>query len=438
MRLSDEKIKAAILDPDSKMRTVAAYYFAGARSSDPGLMPLVIQAFERFGADAFDMNSFLGDLVQTDESIAWLCRKIDQADADPMLDTSEIFEDLVDALCRADVTLLERHAATIRDLRQLDEDAKNDISNRIQLFSLDPQALWQKLVEFCQEQDKNDDDDLDPSDCDFALWIVGALARYPEQFSDEVLNILQRENAGDWLEIMAVRLAGAMKLEAATPYLIDFLPDFDSWAADSARGSLSRIGTDSVVEQLAARFVEDEALRPAIASLLENFYSDACVQTCAELLDREQDDEVREYLIESLLTNFASEGIEPARQFILAQEKTPEVVELRDALLTVCRMRDARFPEFDAWLEDSAHDDEFFEAWYAAHGSDDFDDEAPWDDDGLDDGELGLDDDLEGGFDDGPAETIVRHDEKVGRNDPCPCGSGKKYKKCCLHKQVPE
>ena len=25
---------------------------------------------------------------------------------------------------------------------------------------------------------------------------------------------------------------------------------------------------------------------------------------------------------------------------------------------------------------------------------------------------------------------------KVGRNDPCPCGSGKKYKKCCLDKDV--
>ncbi|MDU7153445.1 MAG: SEC-C metal-binding domain-containing protein, partial [Enterobacter sp.] len=21
----------------------------------------------------------------------------------------------------------------------------------------------------------------------------------------------------------------------------------------------------------------------------------------------------------------------------------------------------------------------------------------------------------------------------VGRNDPCPCGSGKKFKSCCLH-----
>lgn len=27
--------------------------------------------------------------------------------------------------------------------------------------------------------------------------------------------------------------------------------------------------------------------------------------------------------------------------------------------------------------------------------------------------------------------TYRREEEKVGRNDPCPCGSGKKYKKCC-------
>jgi len=26
---------------------------------------------------------------------------------------------------------------------------------------------------------------------------------------------------------------------------------------------------------------------------------------------------------------------------------------------------------------------------------------------------------------------------KVGRNDPCPCGSGKKYKQCCWKKRLP-
>ena len=28
-------------------------------------------------------------------------------------------------------------------------------------------------------------------------------------------------------------------------------------------------------------------------------------------------------------------------------------------------------------------------------------------------------------------QTIVRHQKKIGRNSPCPCGSGRKYKKCC-------
>ena len=34
------------------------------------------------------------------------------------------------------------------------------------------------------------------------------------------------------------------------------------------------------------------------------------------------------------------------------------------------------------------------------------------------------------GGDDAPVQTMRREEPKVGRNDPCPCGSGKKYKKC--------
>ena len=34
------------------------------------------------------------------------------------------------------------------------------------------------------------------------------------------------------------------------------------------------------------------------------------------------------------------------------------------------------------------------------------------------------------GGDDAPVQTVRRDEPKVGRNDPCPCGSGKKYKKC--------
>jgi uncharacterized protein len=31
-----------------------------------------------------------------------------------------------------------------------------------------------------------------------------------------------------------------------------------------------------------------------------------------------------------------------------------------------------------------------------------------------------------------PKPTAPKAAPKIGRNDPCPCGSGKKYKKCCL------
>jgi len=30
-----------------------------------------------------------------------------------------------------------------------------------------------------------------------------------------------------------------------------------------------------------------------------------------------------------------------------------------------------------------------------------------------------------------PVETIKYDQPKVGRNDPCPCGNGIKFKKCC-------
>jgi uncharacterized protein len=44
-------------------------------------------------------------------------------------------------------------------------------------------------------------------------------------------------------------------------------------------------------------------------------------------------------------------------------------------------------------------------------------------DNDLDDGDFGEQHHL---------DPTIRNAPKIGRNDPCPCGSGKKYKKCCL------
>lgn len=35
-----------------------------------------------------------------------------------------------------------------------------------------------------------------------------------------------------------------------------------------------------------------------------------------------------------------------------------------------------------------------------------------------------------------PIQTIRRSRRKVGRNEKCPCGSGRKFKNCCMEKEV--
>ena len=51
MRLPADKVKEAILHADQDVRDAAVYFFADSFSSDPAMMPLVIQAIDKFGKD---------------------------------------------------------------------------------------------------------------------------------------------------------------------------------------------------------------------------------------------------------------------------------------------------------------------------------------------------------------------------------------------------
>jgi len=61
-----------------------------------------------------------------------------------------------------------------------------------------------------------------------------------------------------------------------------------------------------------------------------------------------------------------------------------------------------------------------------------YDDDDDFDDDDFDDDDIDDFDIFGGGYDSYETQIpFVRETPKVGRNEPCPCGSGKKYKKCC-------
>jgi hypothetical protein len=81
--------------------------------------------------------------------------------------------------------------------------------------------------------------------------------------------------------------------------------------------------------------------------------------------------------------------------------------------------------EMRAWFENREHGGEWNEDedWYEEDGWDEDDEEDEWDA-----GRRSLS--ALNGNNSAPTAPY-RTPDKVGRNDPCPCGSGKKYKKCC-------
>lgn len=432
MRSTADRVKEGILHADQDVRDAAAHYFADAFSSDPTVMPLVMQATEKYGfEDAFSTHSFFKNLVQTDESVSWLIRQLkrlgqpaNEKEAEPVLAYNA-------ALIHADPGVLKDHEADIMALDSLDPDSKEAINERIWFPSRPVHDLWGEIEEFCQTNE--DRESISDDDYDFACRVVEALGCFRHQDTRQILDIISgdTDELGTWTEGFAIRLAGEMKLEEAIPLMMATLREVpEDWINEECHRAFTKMGSEAVIAQFANHYAEGEWFeRMSIACTLEDIHSDASVQACFDFLKIEEDKEIRTILLQSILFNFCPEGIEPARQFILQTPLDPDVLELRSALLTACKLMGETFPEFDAWLDDSKNDQAFRRKWNEEHP-------LPDENEIFEDEDLEEEDFEEDEYEEPvPAPlTIVRRNERVGRNDPCPCGSRKKFKKCCYAK----
>ena len=453
MRPSADQVKAAILDSDRDIRNAAIRYFSRSFSPDPRLVPLVIEAVEKYGWDAFTHYYFLRELKQSSATVDWLIRRVQLVKvprSDPDFDDDDAF---VEALTHADPLLLREHEARIRELKTLAPHEQEAIEQRVQFVSLPSEELWRKLEQLCESlpEDEPEDpgeDSISTADLTFANRIIEALSRHREQFAERVLIILlgEEDDADRWMEIFAVRMAGEMRLSAAIPRLVDYLHDDREFLPEDSERALIKLGSDEVVNELLRNYSSgDRYFQLSVADILANVATDLAVQNLHDLLklELEEDSEVEGALIQALLVSFDPLGIELGREFILNMPDEPQVFDVRAALLTACKMTGERIPEYDDWLAEIEAEDTFSQSWSARRPPEEFDDETDSDDAGEFDEHSGLYiEDLDNPHDvyrpTEPPITIVREEARVGRNDPCPCGSGKKFKKCCYGKERPQ
>ena len=285
---------------------------------------------------------------------------------------------------------------------------------------------------------------------DFAADILEALARFGGEVEQRVLSVISQKienfehNPMKWMEPLMVKLAGLLQMDAAIPAILGKLHEDDDMLAGRCIDALSRIGTDAVVAALAEDFANAERhFRLYAANVFDNIHSDLAVEKTVSLLAREEDRQVRQDLAHAALSHFAWEAIEPVRQLLRSQRLDFELRHLRDYLVETCTIMDERFPEYDEWRaagerereEQRQHMETLKDNPMAA---------LSWalgrlqDDDASDGPEERKT--IPPASDLAPLDGILsdsRSDagaNRVGRNDPCPCGSGKKYKKCCMRK----
>ncbi len=438
MRLSEDKIKAAILDNDPRIRLRALDYFTDSYSSDTSVMPLVIKAVETFPKkEAYSLIRYSKDLPQTEETIAWVIDELNKEKTDQF---KNYVYHLSMLLLDADPALLLPKESAILESRLFLPELHAPFLERLKMLSWDEATCWQELEAFCEEgKDKQYSNDVNLAR---AYRIVEALARYGDKCEEKVDALLRqkiedyRHNPMQWMELLAVRLAGQARLDSTVPLIVTkLIEDADDVLNEQCAEALTCIGTSRVLETI------EEAYPGAAyhfrlygANPLENIHSDLAVAACLRLLRKEQEYYVQMRLAYALLSHFAPEGIEEARQLLLGREFDFETNDLRHCLLETCAIMGERFPEYDEWLAIvEAKREEYRKRTEAI--KDDPESLIRYAYERLTGKKAADISRAQPSLPRTPRPTLPRpaaSKQKARRNSPCPCGSGKKFKNCCL------
>jgi hypothetical protein len=429
MRLPEAKIKEALARPDKLVRQEALLYFADCHSRDAGVMPLAIQAVETYGrSHAFLHLHMVAHLAQTEATVGWAVKELHREE-DKANDLDSYFPALSRLLCSADPQLLAPRADQILQAPGFIKELAPEFRERLQLASWDAEQCWKELERVCAEGvGKHYSSDVDFG---HARRVVEALARQGEKHVERTLDLLAKEvedfetDPMTWLEIFLVELAGEMRLGRAIPLVVKKLHECGEVLSEECVEALAKIGTDAAAEAVAEGWLESEwDYRLYATSALEKVHSDTTVRKCLELLPQDKDLDIRTKLADALLGQFADEGIEPVREMVQRRAYDPTNSDLMRKLVAVSTALGVSFPEYPFWKREAeeklARQERrmkemrgFFQAPARPASPPK---PAP----------------ARGDYQERKPAPFLRSEKQVGRNDPCPCGSGKKFKKCCM------
>ena len=148
VRLSEDRIREAILDEDPQIRQRGVCFFAKSFSTDTSVMPLVIKAVETFGReDAYRIIGLSRDIPQTEDTIDWIIEELNDSQSDQY---ENYTYNLSMVLAKADSSLLLPNESAILESPHLFPGVHAPFSERFQMLSWDEATCWREIKNHAQ------------------------------------------------------------------------------------------------------------------------------------------------------------------------------------------------------------------------------------------------------------------------------------------------
>ncbi|MGG1630192.1 SEC-C metal-binding domain-containing protein [Rossellomorea sp. NRS-1567] len=275
---------------------------------------------------------------------------------------------------------------------------ETQLAEIVKLPSLTIEELYQELASITVYLDN---DRYNQAHYDHGKRIIRELIKRNGIESWEVQNgVKENEEEEDGFGfdgIYTVYSAGELREESVVPQLVNLFKDEDEsdLLFEEVVNALVKIGTEQVVREVEKVAIYGNTYFYTL-DVLGRIKTKEAENALLRLFDQTNDITAKTLISDYLCHQLSTEGISKIEEFI--EEGYDEgMLCLEESLYVNCIMNGIDHPKLAAWrriIEEVEHPS-------------------------LDDQPLLV-------------PQLAHIGDKIGRNDPCPCGSGKKYKKCCL------
>jgi hypothetical protein len=426
--ISAETIREAILSENQLVRKFAIQYFSDSYSTDPSIMPIVIESARRNGVGVIIESGYdLSKLRQSADSVDWIF---------DMLDDPKYFEGVLTfdvqpfclPLTRADIDLIANRKERIEACSLLPESVRRILRKRIERLSDDEQECWKRLESYCQFEVDSEAGEADDREVESSSDVIERLVRLGPanmQRTHEWISLPIDEKAPKidfWKKIVAIDLVGEMRDVSFVPQIFRTFLEFpsDDLIRESCTQALQKIGGPTVVEAIAGNTdsLDDDTWIDSSVILGSNRSAEAA-EFLRQRLEIEQDQELRNFLAIALVRQCVPDameiGLQVARENLKFDNRLIESIGLKLELMILADLIGERFPEYDEWAAERKISRQTH-SWLTVP--------------------LPVEKRIQSA-EEVMIQPTIRNPEnqpRVGRNDPCPCGRGKKFKKCCMNK----